>query len=193
MKIKTTLRLIDFSQSSLVIILVFSAVLVTSRARNGVALTLEFSLGSAGIILYLFRSVIVNRVLKKSAHPGLMYAVLEKLGYTQKLNLYLPDEMLDEIYKPSYPTSEFLAENDLPTEFGPELSFNEKGLRLGDEVLSWTSIFDWNYVKGSKTTTSRIWVNYYDTDGNIQKDDIKIGVGRNEIDVLLMLTHFKGK
>ena len=193
MKIKNTLRIIDYSQSVLILILLFFVVMLVSRARTGFVLAFELCIGGAGIIVFLSRSVIVNRVLKKSAHPGLMYAVLEKLGYTQKLDLSLPDELLDEIYKPTYSTSEFLSENDLSPNNGPELEFTEKWLRLGENHIAWPDIYDWTYVKATKGTSARIIVNYYDQDRNIIDDDIQLDLSRNKIDVLLLLTHFKGK
>ena len=193
MKVKTTLRLIDYSQSFLTIILLFVVYLLISWARGGFALALELALGGAGIIIFLFRAAIINRVIKKSAHPGLMYAVLEKLGYTQKLDISLPDELLDEIYRPSYSTSEFLTENELSPTNGPELEFTEKTLRMGQTIVTWPSIFDWKFLKQAKDSPDRIYVNYYDQDGNIQEDYIKLGPSRNKIDVLLLLTHYKGK
>jgi hypothetical protein len=114
MTIKNTVRLIQNSSLLLLLGLVVAVIGILTRAHAGSnVLALEFCIGGACIVLFFFRSLLVTRALKTSQHPGLLYALLEKTGLTQRLDLSLSDGMLDEIYKPTCSTEEFLLENHL--------------------------------------------------------------------------------
>jgi len=70
------------------------------------------------IFSFFFRKLVINRFLKSSKYPGVFYSVLDKMHLTENLEITLTDDLLNEIYKPSYTTQEFLEENNLKTKIG---------------------------------------------------------------------------
>jgi len=76
----------------------------------------------------------------------------------------------------------------------PIAFFKDAGLVLPGAKLNWKDIYDWSYQAGGKNESSKIIINHYDPDKNIQEtvaDLSQINIGK--IDFLLLMTHFKGK
>jgi hypothetical protein len=118
MKIKTTVQLIEYSNLVLLAGLFIAAISILSKTQGGggFLFTLELTIGGACVIIFLFRTILVGLSIKTSRYPDLLYSVLDKLGFTRSIDIALSDSMMDEIYKPEYPTQEFLQENNLETE-----------------------------------------------------------------------------
>jgi hypothetical protein len=192
MKVKNTLRLIDFSQSFLAIVAVLLVLLLAQLAKGALLVILEVLLALTALIVYLFRTEILNWIIRKSPHPGLAYAVLEKLEMAEDLGLSLPDDLRSEIDDPPYSTEAFLKENGLRARF-TELKFEDKGLVIQNQTIPWPNVYYWEYENRGRYKTDKIIVSYYDEQRNIQTVDIPLFIGFNKVDILLLLTHFKGK
>ena len=193
MQVKSIIWLVQSAQIILVFGLLFIGYALVSRSGDGAVLVLEFCIGAGGVILYFFRSMIVTRAINKSAYPGIAYSVMEKLGLTQKLDLSLSDALLNEVYKPTYSTAEFLSENGLHTHFFTEgIEFREDGFVTTEKTIPWTVVYDWTYQAGGRGVRTAIIVSYYDDARDTCNLEIPT-VGSNGIDLLMLLTHFKGK
>jgi len=193
MKVKSIIWLVQYSQALLIFSFLFIGSALVSRSGDGAILVLEFCIGAGGLILFFFRSIVVTRAINKSAYPGVAYSVMEKLGLTQRLDLSLSDGLLNEIFKPAYPTTEFLTNNGLKTHFFTEgIEFREDGFVTKEKTIPWKAIYDWTYQAGGRGTQTSIIISYYGANQDIY--NLKIpAVGSNGIDLLLLLTHFKGK
>lgn len=193
MKVRNTLLLLEYSQYIFVGVLVAVGFLISRNSTNPVLIAIVVVLSCAAIILFLFRSAIANRILKKSAHPGLIFAVLDKMGYADTYDLSLPEEFQNEINNPNYSTEELVKENGLRLKIDRALSFDEKGLQYKNQLIPWTRLYDWTYAKGGRYRSATIIINYYNETGEIQEDTIYLTLGRSAINILLLITHFKGK
>ena len=255
MKLKRTIQIIEFSNTALIIGLFIGVLVFVSKAQDGKFLVFEMLFTVPFILTFFFRKVIINIYLKKSLYPGAFYSVLDKLGLTRNLEITLTDDLLNEIYRPNYSTSQFLNDNSLKTEIGikkmqlpyifisiglglvglyyfeqkfkfqdkpiifimlllfiamnvylwtkgtkqqndnePIAFFKHSGLELPDTKLNWKDIYDWNFHAGGKNESSKIIINYYDSDKNIQEAIADLSqINIDKIDFLLLMTHFKGK
>ena len=193
MQVKSIIWLVQSAQVLLIFSLLFIGYALVSRSGDGAVLVFEFCIGAAGLILFFFRSIVVTRAINKSPYPGVAYAVMEKLGLTQRLDLSLSTALLDEVYKPTYSTAEFLSKNGLHTHFFTEgIEFREDGFVTKEKTIPWTVLYDWTYQAGGRGNQTVIIVNYYDDARDTCNLTIPT-VGVNSIDLLLLLTHFKGK
>lgn len=76
----------------------------------------------------------------------------------------------------------------------PIAFFKDSGLELPDTKLNWKDIYDWSYQAGGKNESSKIIINYYDSDKNIQETVADLSqINIDKIDFFLLMTHFKGK
>jgi hypothetical protein len=118
MKLKRTIQFIEYSNIALIVGLLIGLIALVSKAGDDKLMFLQMLFALPLILAFFFRKLIVNIYLKKSLYPGVFYSVLDKLGLTQKLDIYLSDELLSEIYKPHYSTDQFLKDNNLSAEIG---------------------------------------------------------------------------
>lgn len=118
MKLKTLIRVIEYSNffafAGIILFLLAIATIQTAESYNFVTIFIAIALVGSFII----RKILVNHALKKTMYPGILYSVLEKLGLNDKLELHLSDTLLNDQYKPSYPTEVFLVDNNLQTHIG---------------------------------------------------------------------------
>jgi hypothetical protein len=89
---------------------------------------------------------------------------------------------------------QYINSNKTKNDPHPVLSFTEKGLIFDKSLYEWSSIQDWNYIRGRKYSDGRMEIAYIDENNSedmivADLDDLKIG----HIDLLLLLTHFKAK
>ena len=119
MNVKTNIRLIGHIRLFLLLgfLLLFLA-WATFNDNNSFHL-IGLVTGSGCILLFLSRNWLVVWSLKHSLHPDLLYAVLEKMGFTGGLHWSLADQYSGKIGAPEYPTGQFLADNELDTDIGP--------------------------------------------------------------------------
>gem|GEM_PF-4559650 len=130
MNVKTNIRLIGHIRLFLLLgfLLLFLS-WATFNDNNSLHL-IGLITGSGCILLFLSRNWLVAWSLKHSPHPGLLYAVLEKMGLTGGLHWSLADQyqmanrtsMNNPTWRAhvmEYPTSQFLTDNDLDTDVGP--------------------------------------------------------------------------
>jgi hypothetical protein len=61
----------------------------------------------------------LRNVFQTIRYPGLLYGVCEQLGYLRNLVMNASDKVLDDLYKPTYDTNEFLLDNNLSPEIYP--------------------------------------------------------------------------
>jgi hypothetical protein len=119
MNVKTNIRLIGHIRLFLLLgfLLLF---LAWATFNETIAFTSSGLSSAAGcILLFLSRNRLIIWSLKHSPHPDLLYAVLEKMGFTGGLHWSLADVYSGKISTPEYPTTQFLADNDLDTDIGP--------------------------------------------------------------------------
>ncbi len=119
MNVKTNIRLIGHIRLFLLLgfLLLFLA-WATFNEDNSLHL-IGLMIGTGCILLFLCRNRLIIWSLKHSPHSVLLYAVLEKMGFTGGLHWSLADVYSGEISTPDYPTTQFLADNDLDTDIGP--------------------------------------------------------------------------
>jgi cbb3-type cytochrome oxidase subunit 3 len=118
MKLKKAVQIIEYSNQALIIGLFIGVFALVSKSGDGKFFVFEILFAIPFIMTFIFRKVIINFYLRKSAYPGVFYSVLDKLGLTRNLDIPLTDELLNEIYKPSYSTNQFIVDNNLKTEIG---------------------------------------------------------------------------
>ncbi len=118
MRLKRTIQLIEYSNMALVIGLLIIVFAFVAKSPDGKILIFELLFSMPFILSFIFRQVIITQYLKKSKYPGVFFSVIEKLGLTKNTELNLPDHLLDDMYKPSYSTAQFLNDNNLKTEIG---------------------------------------------------------------------------
>jgi len=118
MKLKKTVQIIEYSNQTLIIGLFIGVFALVSKSGDGKFLVFEMLFATPFILTFIFRKVIINIYLKKSIYPGAFYSVLDKLGLSRNLDITLTDELLNEIYKPTYSTNQFITDNNLKTEIG---------------------------------------------------------------------------
>lgn len=70
------------------------------------------------ILTFFLRKLLVKLYIRKIHYPGVFYSVLDKLGLIKNLEIYLSDELLNDMYKPMYSTNQFLRDNNLKSEIG---------------------------------------------------------------------------
>jgi hypothetical protein len=92
--------------------------------------------GTGCILLFLSRNSLVVWSLKHSPHPTLLYPVLEKMGFTGGLHWSLADQYTGKISMPEYPTTQFLADNDLDTDIGPRQARLRRNLLMFTPTVS---------------------------------------------------------
>lgn len=200
MKLKTAVRIIRYSNIGLVIALLPFIAAFFTGTKSSQLLTLYICVAGIGVILFIFRYYAVRWILRNSAYPGVVYAVLDKLKLADKLDLTLSDELLDDLYNPAYPTEQFLADNKLSTRLGYVLSsghyrtqFTKEGVSFLGQVFLWEKIFDWQFVDDN-LGPGEVTIFYYDEKGNDRQSAIPLSaIDTNAVDMLLLLTHFKGK
>ena len=190
MKIKTTIRTFDYVKKYLAVVLVLVWIVCALSIEGPLVEWLGAALALIVAFFYMYRPAIIIWIIHNSHQPGLMYAVLDKMRYTEKMNISLTDRMLDEIYKPIIPTKEFLGNNDLKTHY-PFLDFLNNGLVYDKATIPWTDVIDWNLIIPKRDPTG-FTLTYYNEKRDIQQLDIPLS-GIDTIDALLLLTHFKGK
>lgn len=119
MNVKTNIRLIGHIRLFLLLGFVLLFLAWASFNDNNSLHLIGLVSGSACILLFLSRNRLVVWSLKHSPHPVLLYAVLDKMGFTGGLHWSLADVYSGKIDSPEYSTSQFLADNDLDTDIGP--------------------------------------------------------------------------
>ena len=119
MNVKTNIRLIGHIRLFLLLgfLLLFLA-WATFNDNNSFYL-IGLVAGTGCILLFLCRNRLIIWSLKHSPHSVLLYAVLEKMGFTGGLHWSLADQYSGKISTPEYPTGQFLVDNDLDTDIGP--------------------------------------------------------------------------
>lgn len=118
MKLKRTIQFIEYSNFLAFIGLIIGVIAFTTGAKDHLFIILEWTLAAGFLLLFVFRKLIVTVCMKKSTYPGVFYSVLDKLKLTEKLEIHLSDELLDEIYNPRYSTHQFISDNNLQTAIG---------------------------------------------------------------------------
>lgn len=118
MKLKKTIQIVEYSNLALFVGLFIGVLALVSKSPDGKFLVFELLFAIPFLLTFFFRKFLIIQYLKKSKYPGAFYSVLDKLGLIQNLEIDLTDELLNEIYKPGYPTGEFLDDNNLITEIG---------------------------------------------------------------------------
>ncbi len=80
------------------------------------------------IVLQVLATVIIlgkqywlRNVFQTIRYPGLLYGVCEQLGYLRNLVMNASDEVLDDLYKPTCDTNDFLRDNNLSAEIYPRV------------------------------------------------------------------------
>ena len=195
MRIKTAARLIMNSQLLLLFGIIAAIAAILSWSREGHLLALEFSLGGGGLLLFFSRRIMVSLALRTSKYPGLLYAILEEMKQTQKLDITLTDDMLDEIHRPSYSTAQFLQDNKIHPKGEDEFQFTEQGLHFPGIIVPWKDITEWKYLRGDRQSPSGYMVITISPAGEdtrygyVPLENLRI----DRIDMALLLTHFKGK
>jgi hypothetical protein len=113
MRIKRTIQIIQNANSILIIGLIVAGLSLFAKSQNGKLIAIEMPVAIIFVLTFFFRKLIVNYYLKKSKYPGVFYSVLDKLGMTHHLEIGLTDDLLNEIYQPTYSTNEFLNDNNI--------------------------------------------------------------------------------
>jgi len=203
MKLQTTINLIRYSSLFMFLSLFPLAAVIYIWAKEGQLLALELGLGGFAVLFFVVRRFAITSAIRRSRYPGVLYAVLEKLKQTAKLELTLTDEMLEDRYNPSYPTEQFLKDNQLSADLHLiektgqyQVSFRKEGFFFwGGQPILWQQLYDWETdYHGAAPNIRRMLLYYNDEKGNglvkaIPLDMIKL----SNIDALLLLTHFKGR
>ena len=117
MKLKRTIQIIEYSNIALIVGLFIVVLSIVFRSNDGKFLVFEMLFAFPFILGFFFRKLVVKRKLRNTKYPGIFYSVLDKLGLTHNLEIELTDELLNDMYKSSLPTKEFLDDNNLKTEF----------------------------------------------------------------------------
>ena len=195
MKIKTIVRLITYSQLIFLVGIIAAISAILSWSREGHLLALEFSMGGGGLLLFFSRSIMVSVALKTSKYPGLVYVILEELKQTQRLNITLTDAMLDEIHRPAYPTAQLLEDNKIHPKEEDDFRFTEQGLHFPGVIVPWKNIAEWKYLAGDRQSPSGYMVVTITHEGEDNSYGyVPLGsLGVDRIDMMILLTHFKGK
>ena len=136
MNVKTNIRLIGHIRLFLLLgfLLLFLS-WATFNDNNSFHL-IGLVTGSGCILLFLSRNWLVVWSLKHSPHPDLLYAVLEKMGFTGGLHWSLADQYSGKISTPEYPTGQFLADNELDTDIGPRQARLRRNLLMFTPTIS---------------------------------------------------------
>jgi len=116
MKLKKAIQIVEYSNIALLVGLFIGVLALVSKSPDGKFLIFELLFAFPFLLTFFFRKLLINQYLKKSKYPGAFYSILDKLGLTQNLEINLTDDLLNEVYKPSYSTDEFLNDNNLKTE-----------------------------------------------------------------------------
>jgi len=128
--LRKVIKIVEYSNLTLLFGLFAGVLIVVFNSDDGKFLIFELLFAVPFILTFFFRKALIRNKLGKTRYPGALYAVLDKMLLTHKLDIELTDEMLNEMYKPAYSTSEFLADNELETEIG------EKKVSLAMPILS---------------------------------------------------------
>ena len=127
MRLKRTVQLLEYSNLILVLGLLIITLTFIFKKLGGNFLAIEILIGVPIIISFLLRKVLVKSYLKRSIYPGALYSVLDKLQLTRGLEIEMSDDLLNEIYRPAYSTTQFLNDNHLTTTYSnKKLSPNPK-------------------------------------------------------------------
>lgn len=136
MRLKKIVQIIEYSNMALLIGLFIVVFALVSKANDGKFLVFEMLFAIPFILTFFFRKLLINIYLKKTLYPGIFYSVLDKMGLTQNLDIELSEDLLNEIYKPNYSTTQFLNDNNLKTEIGSKkIRLPFIGLSIGLAVL----------------------------------------------------------
>lgn len=125
MRLKRAVQLILYSSLFLLIGALIILIALITKAKEGKFLIFEMGVAIPFILIFIFNKAFINLYLKKAKYPGVFYAVLEKLKLLKNIEPDITEEMLNEIYKPSYPTREFIADNKLNTVIRQKISKKE--------------------------------------------------------------------
>ena len=206
MKIKTILRLAEFSKLSVLFAVAFLVLLFTGMIKYSWFYPVEAVLALCSLTLFLYRMILLPWALKHSEEPEILYAILDKLGMTYILfSNFSPTEG----YRPTHLTSQFLTDNRLVTEIFPRgsspdanpqplLAFSDRGLKYDQWQLSWKEICEWKIGSSSATydniSDDLMVIKYFGPQQTIEETSIKLrGLGLNRVDFLLLLLYFKAK
>jgi len=195
MRIKTAVRLIINAQLLLLFGIIASIAAIFSWSREGHLLALELGLGAGGLVLFFSRSIMVTQVLRTSKYPGLLYAILEEMKQTHKLDITLTDDMLDEIHRPPYSTAQFLQDNKIHPKGEDEFQFTEQGLHFPGIIVPWKDITAWKYLQGDRQSPSGyMLITISPADAEVRHGYVPLkSIRIDRIDMMLLLIHFKGK
>lgn len=255
MRLKKAIQTVEYSNLAIFIGLFIVVLSFVAKQKDDKVNIFLIVFALPFIFSFLLRMVLINSFLKKSKYPGVFYSVLDKMHLTENLEITLTDDLLNEIYKPSYTTQEFLEENNLKTEIGrsklhfpiillilagsvfglmylgktiniqdepfsfilviglviiniffffkekkhqndkhPIVRFEKTGLFVQDFLITWDTIFDWEYYQGGKDSNSLITIHYYNQNKMPAEYIMHIGeLNSEKLEILILLTHFKAK
>ncbi len=66
-----------------------------------------------GAVLLMLKDRFIVWFMKKSAYPGIVYSVVDKMSLYNRTVSYIDDRILDDLHQPEYDTQTFLKRNDL--------------------------------------------------------------------------------
>jgi len=201
MRLKAAIHFIRYTQLLLVFGLISIIFAVLNRSEAMPFMRIEMCLGGAAILLFICRRQAVAYVIRTNKYPGVLYAVLKKLGVTLQRDAPSYDQLLDEVYNPHYSTEQFVVDNKLATSFELNqktrhynIKYNEQGLWLYDRTLAWKDIFDWRYVGAYRSQPAQIIISFYNELGDASEAAMEVNMFfTHHIDQMILLTHFQGK
>jgi hypothetical protein len=118
MKVKTAIRIIDYSDLFAVAGILLLFISFVAKQKDGWINYIVFGISVVSVCSYFVRRLLITNFLKRTRYPGVFYSVLDKMKLNHKLEIPLTDELLNDIYRPAYTTNEFVADNQLKTEIG---------------------------------------------------------------------------
>jgi hypothetical protein len=152
MRLKKVIQIIEYANWGLIAGIFIGVIAFVSKAPDNKFIIFEMAIVVPLIMTFFLRKVIINTYLRKTKYPGVFYSVMDKIGLTRNLDIFLSDELLDEIYKPGYTTNEFLNDNNLVTDIGPKkttLSYPGILVLLGTGILVFAQL---RAEPGNRTT-----------------------------------------
>lgn len=121
-----------FANKIALVLFLAAAILYFKAMEDGLYLALSMLCTFLGGLFLLSKRIILKRMMNKMKYPGLLYGVCDKIGLLYNLGIYPGEEMMDDLYHPTYDTDTFLIRNSLsPVVYSVSLvsAFTAKWLR----------------------------------------------------------------
>ena len=196
MRIKTAIYIIDISNGLLILPAMLGIVYCFMVLKGGIILVGLLSVVTLFVCAFLLKKNVINYYLKRCKYPREFLSALEKRGLMGDLQVNRSDDVNIKACTIQLNTQKFLTDNKLATTYGNPnskwelfISFETEMLFVNKDKYYWKQLDDWGIFNSD--TYSELEILYNNGDQS-QKVLIKLEKSNpNQIDLLLLLSHFK--